>query len=212
MPARSAPPSRAGSRTGGARGAPPRARSPSAIPGRDTWTSSRPSSTRSLVRTDGPTALRRGALRALVAPGVDLASLVGHDGDPDRLVTNPRCTLRKFQEQVVVGRVETARGWVWVERYNVYALRVVLAGLVQPSPAMAAFRNAHALAALGVGVPHALAAIDDRRGGWLRRSFFLTADVPGAETIDVAWRRLLPMYDAPAPRQARPRFPAAPRA
>lgn len=154
-------------------------------------------------------AVRRGRLRALIAPDVDLAELVGHDGDPDRLVTSPRCTVRKFQTKVVVGRIETSRGWVWIKRYNVYALRVALAALVRPSPAVAAFRNAAALARLGIGVPQALAAIDERRAGWLRRSFFLTADVPGAETADVAWRRLLAKYAAATRRPARRRFATA---
>jgi Lipopolysaccharide kinase (Kdo/WaaP) family/Glycosyl transferase family 2 len=161
------------------------------------------------VAAETPRLLRRGRLRALVAPGVDLSELIGHDGDPDRLVTSARCTLRKFQAKVTVGRVQTSRGLVWIKRYNVHALRVALVALVEPSPAMAAFENARALAALGIDVPQALAAIDDRCGGWLRRSFFLTADVPGAETADVAWRRVLTMY-APAARQrARARFATA---
>ena len=145
-------------------------------------------------------------MRARVAGHVDLASLVGPDGDPDRLVTSARCTLRKFQAKVVVGRVETARGWIYVKRYNVYALRVALGSLGRRSPAAAAFRNARALAALGIGVPRPLAAIDYRLAGMLRRSFFLSDEVPHAETSDIAWRRILALTDAGARRRARRAF------
>ena len=146
---------------------------------------------------------RRGAMRALVAADVDLARLVGPDGDPDRLVTNPRFTLRKFQAKVIVGRIDTVRGCIYVKRYNVWALRVALGSLVQRSPAMAAFRNARALADRRIGVPQPLAAIEYRAVGMVQRSFFLTDEVAQAETADVAWRRILALADPPTRRHAR---------
>jgi hypothetical protein len=163
------------------------------------------------VRPDGALvrSLHRGAMRALVAPDVDLARLVGPDGDPDRLVTNPRCALRKFQAKVVVGRIDTVRGCIYVKRYNVWALRVALGSLVQRSPAVAAFRNALALAALDIGVPRPLAAIDYRTAGMVTRSFFLTDEVAHAETADVAWRRILALTDPPTRRRARRVFAEA---
>jgi hypothetical protein len=138
--------------------------------------------------TRPPRAVRHGALRACLAAELDVARVIGPDGDPDRLLTSPRCELRKFQEKVVVGRIETPRGWVYVKRYNVHALRVLAGSLFRRSPAMAAFENAGRLAALGVAVPHPLAAIEYRRAGLLRRSFFLTDEVAGAVTADVAWQ------------------------
>jgi len=155
------------------------------------------------------TRLRDGALRALVAADVDLTSITGPDGDPDRLVTSSRCTLRKFQSKVVVGRIETGRGWVWVKRYNVWSLRVALASLGRRSPAEAAFANAQALAARGFAVPRPLAAVEYRRAGVLRRSFFLTDEVAHADTADVAWRRILALTDGPARRHARRAFATA---
>jgi hypothetical protein len=148
--------------------------------------------------------VRAGAMRALVAADVDLAAITGPDHDPDRLVTSSRCTLRKFQAKVVVGRIETVRGWVWVKRYNVWSLRVALASLGRRSPAAAAFANAQALAARGFAVPAPLAAVEYRRAGVLRRSFFLTDEVAHAETADVAWRRILALTDGPG---APPRTP-----
>jgi tRNA A-37 threonylcarbamoyl transferase component Bud32 len=137
-----------------------------------------------------PRVLRYRRLRALVAPGVDLVTLVGPDGDPDRLLTDPRCRLVKFQPKVAVGRIDGPAGTIYVKRYTIHALRVAVGSLGRPSPAERAFGNARALAARGVGVPEALAAIEYRWAGMLERSFLLTREVAGAETADVVWRRL----------------------
>jgi hypothetical protein len=153
--------------------------------------------------------VRLGALRARLAPGFDVVRDVGPDGDPDRLLTSPRCELKKFQAKVVVGRIETGRGWMWVKRYNVHAVRVALASLGRPSPAMTAFGNAVALAALGFAVPTPLAAIEYRRAGCVRRSFFLTDEVTGAATADVAWQDLLALDDPALRRHGRRTFASA---
>jgi hypothetical protein len=153
--------------------------------------------------------LRRGALRARLVRNFDLVRDVGPDGDPDRLLTSPRCELRKFQAKVVVGRIQTARGWVWTKRYNVHAARVALASLGTRSPARIAFDNAVALAARGFAVPAPLAAIEYRRLGFLRRSFFLTDEVTAATTVDLAWQAVLALADPTLRRTARRAFAQA---
>jgi lipopolysaccharide kinase (Kdo/WaaP) family protein/glycosyl transferase family 2 len=152
---------------------------------------------------------RAGARRVCVAPGVDLHALVGPDVDPDRLLTSARCRLVKFQRKVVVGRIETAGGPIYVKRYNVHAPRVALASLGRDSPAFDALANAQALRARGFTVPEPVAAIEHRTAGVLRASFFLTREVPGAETVDVAWRRLLAFADPRARGVARRGFARA---
>jgi glycosyl transferase family 2/lipopolysaccharide kinase (Kdo/WaaP) family protein len=135
---------------------------------------------------------RRGRLgrsvRALVAPGTTLAAEIATDGDGDRLLTRSDCRLVKMQRKVVVGRVPTARGVVYVKRYNVFAWRVALASLWRRSPAFAAWRGADALAARGFATPERVAAVEMRRFGVLGRSFFVTREVPDARTADVYWR------------------------
>src|SRR5438034_757643 len=104
--------------------------------------------------------LRRGRLRAWVAPGVDLEHAIADDGDPDHLLTRPDCRIVKLQRKVVVGRIETAAGTLWVKRYAVFAWRVALASLGRTSPAFGAWAGAAALAAHGVAAPAPLAAIE----------------------------------------------------
>lgn len=161
------------------------------------------------MAADGPRRLRYAGMRALVAPGVDLAALAPPDGDPDRLLTSPACELRKFQRKVVVGRIETAGGAMYVKRYNVHALRIALGSPFRRSPARAALENAAGLAARGIAVPRALAAVDYRRAGVLRRSFFLTEEVAGADTVDVVWTRILADPDARRRRADRRAFAGA---
>src|SRR5207244_8211729 len=55
-----------------------------------------------------PRYVRRGPLRAWLAPGVDLEHTIAADGDPDHLLTRPDCRIVKLQRKIVVGRVESA--------------------------------------------------------------------------------------------------------
>ena len=134
--------------------------------------------------------LLRGGIRARLGPGVRLAD-VAPGGDPDRLLTGPDCDVLKLQPKVTVGAVSTPAGRIYVKRYNVFAWRVALASLWRSSPAAAAWRAAAALGARGFATPEPLAAIDVRRGGLLRKSFFITREVAGAVTADRFWQMIL---------------------
>jgi len=142
------------------------------------------------VAADGARVVRIGALRVWLAPGVDPHVAIAPDGDPDRLLTRPDCRIVKLQRKVMVGRVTTAVGPLYVKRYTVHAWRVVLLSLGRPSPARRAFDAARRLHALGFAVPPVVAAVEDRRLGLLRRSFFLTHEVTGALTADRYWEQL----------------------
>jgi len=157
------------------------------------------------VAADGAT-IRRGTLRAWVAPGVALARALPPTGDPDRLLTHPRCRIVKFQRKVIVGRIATPAGSLYVKRYNVHA---PYAALAPRSPARAAWEAAAALARLGFATPVPVAAVEFRRAGLLLRSFFVTAEVADAETADVRWRAILAERDPRRRRRMRRGFARA---
>src|SRR5439155_305035 len=158
----------------------PRAASPHARHGGPTPSASSASSPSSRVSAERPPDaaphLLRGGIRARLGPGVRLAD-VAPGGDPDRLLTRPDCAVLKLQPKVTVGAVSTPAGRIYVKRYNVFAWRVALASLWRSSPAAAAWQAAAALGARGFATPEPLAAIDVRRGGLLRKSFFITREV-----------------------------------
>jgi tRNA A-37 threonylcarbamoyl transferase component Bud32 len=128
-----------------------------------------------------------GRLRAWLAPGIDPITAIAPDGDPDRLLTRPDCHVVKLQRKVTVGRVTTPAGCLYVKRYTLHAWRVALGSIGRWSPARRAFDAARRLAARGFGVPEVVAAVEDRRLGVLRRSFFVTREVTGAVTADRYW-------------------------
>jgi len=142
------------------------------------------------VRAESDRRIVRGPLRAWLAPGVDLDADLAPGGDVDWLLTHPRCRLVKLQRKVIVGRVTTRSGPLWVKRYTVHALRVYLGSLGHPSPADRAFRAARALEGLGFAVPPPVAALEFRCLGGLQRSFFVTREVEDATTTDARWRAL----------------------
>ena len=143
------------------------------------------------------------APRTWLGRGIDLAPLTGADGDFDRLLTRADCTLVKFQRKVIVGRVETAIGPLYVKRYNVYGLRYALAGLAAPSPAARGWAGAAALAAHGFAAPEVVAAVEFQRFGLRARSFLVTRAVAGVPTADERWREILAITDARRRRIAR---------
>jgi hypothetical protein len=154
-------------------------------------------------------AFHASGLRVLAVTGIDLHDVIGPDLDADRLLTNARCRLLKFQRKVVVGRMESAIGPLYVKRYNVHALRIALGSVLRRSPAAEAFGRGIALRQIGFDVPDPVAAIERRTAGILRQSFFLTREVPAAETADIAWRRLLAFGDGRARAYARQGFARA---
>jgi len=121
---------------------------------------------------------------------------VAPGGDPDRLLTRPDCEVVKLQPKVAVGTITTPAGRLFVKRYNVFAWRVALASLWGLSPALAAWHAARALRARGFSTPEALAAVEVRRAGVLRKSFFVTREVPGALTANRCWQAILGEPDA----------------
>jgi glycosyl transferase family 2/lipopolysaccharide kinase (Kdo/WaaP) family protein len=93
-----------------------------------------------------------------------------------------------------------------VKRYHVFAPRLALASLGRDSPAVRAWTAAGMLSARGFRVPELAAAVEYRRGGLLRRSFFVTHEVPDALTADAYWHRILAEPDGPRRCAARRAF------
>jgi hypothetical protein len=142
-------------------------------------------------------------LRAWLAPGTALAATIGPDGDPDSLLTGRDCTIVKMQRKVVVGRVVTAAGALYVKRYNVFAVRVALGSFGRASPALAAWRAARTLGRLGFATAEPVAAIEFRRAGFLGKSFLVTRPVEGAVRADERWQAILADPDTARRRVAR---------
>lgn len=89
-------------------------------------------------------------------------------------------------------RLETAAGNAYLKRYFVPTLRDWFRGALRwtflgTSKAQREWENAEAVKRAGWGIPDRLAWADVRSAGALRGCAILTAEVPGADRLDVAW-------------------------
>ncbi len=148
-------------------------------------------------------ARRYGSLRVWAAEGIDPVAAIAPNADPDMLLTRIDCRLLKLQRKVMVGRVATPAGTLYVKRYNVFAWRIGLGSIGRASPARRAWRAAEALEARGFAVPDRIVAVEHRTAGILRRSFLVTREVPDAVTADQRWTAML--HEAPGPTRRRAR-------
>ena len=138
-------PERAGARARRRAGSPRRCR------GTCTSTASKRCSRRRRVGAEpGAARVRSGSARCAPGsrPGVDPRTAIAPDGDPDRLLTRPDCRIVKLQRKVMVGRVTTPAGPLYVKRYTVHAWRVALGSLGAAVAGAAGVRGGAALAAL----------------------------------------------------------------
>jgi hypothetical protein len=119
--------------------------------------------------------------------GLDVRALLGGGVDPDWVLTRSDCEIVKYDGKVWVGRVQTARGRVYIKRYARSLLRIALEAAVAGSPGRRAAAAAQRLRPLGFATPEVCAAVDVRRGGVVHKSFFLTYEVVGALTLDRYW-------------------------
>ena len=116
--------------------------------------------------------------------------------DADCLFAEPDCQIIKDQRKIKVGRltlpmVGRSRTF-FVKRYNVSSLRHRLASPFVRSGAFRSLCGAAILRAAHIPIARPLAAVENRRGGALIKSFFLSEEIVGGETVDAFWRgRLL---------------------
>lgn len=122
--------------------------------------------------------------------------LIDRLSDADCLFAESDCQIIKDQRKIKVGRltlpmVGRSRAF-FVKRYNVSSLRHRLASPFIRSGAFRSLCGAAILREAHIPTARPLAAVENRRGGALIKSFFLSEEIAGGETVDAFWRgRLL---------------------
>jgi tRNA A-37 threonylcarbamoyl transferase component Bud32 len=116
--------------------------------------------------------------------------------DADRLFDESNCQITKDQRKIKVGRVTLPIAGrsrtIFVKRYNAFSWRYKLASPFIQSGAFRSLRGAAILRAAHIPTALPVAAVENRRGGALTKSFFLSEEIAGGETADAYWRgRLL---------------------
>jgi len=116
--------------------------------------------------------------------------------DADKMFAEPGCQIIKDQRKIKVGRLTLPLAGrsrtIFVKRYNSFSLRYKLASPFIQSGAFRSLRGAAILRAAEIPTARPVAAVENRRGGALTKSFFLSEEIAGGETVDAYWRgRLL---------------------
>ena len=112
--------------------------------------------------------------------------------DADRLFAEPNCQIIKDQRKIKVGRLTL---WIagqprnlFVKRYNAFSLRYKLTSRFVRSGAFRALGGAAILRAAHIPSAQPVAGVENRQGGELIKSFFLSEEIAGGETVDAYWR------------------------
>ena len=112
--------------------------------------------------------------------------------DADGLFDEADCKIIKDQRKIKVGRVTLPIAGrsrtIFVKRYNTFSLRYKLASPFIQSGAFRSLRGAAILRAAHIPTALPVAAVENRRGGALTKSFFLSEEIAGGETVDAYWR------------------------
>jgi serine/threonine protein kinase len=133
--------------------------------------------------------------------------------DGDRLFAEPNCQIIKDQRKIKVGRVTLPIAGrsrtLFVKRYNAFSLRYKLASPFIQSGAFRSLRGAAILRAAEIPTALPVAAVENRRGGALTMSFFLSEEIAGGQTVDAYWRGRLGGVSGRDGARLRQRFLAA---
>ena len=115
--------------------------------------------------------------------------------DADRLFVEPDCQIIKDQRKIKVGRlilpIAGQPRTLFVKRYNAFSLRYKLTSRFIRSGAFRSLGGAAILRAAHIPSAQPVAAVENRQGGELIKSFFLSEEIAGGETVDAYWRGLL---------------------
>jgi serine/threonine protein kinase len=123
-------------------------------------------------------------------------------GDPDRLLSDPKCLVIKDQKKIKVGRLTVTIGGsprsVYIKRYDASSLRSALLGKVAQSGALRSLRGAVLLHQAGIPTVTPVAAVENRRYGIIYKSFFIAEEIVSGKTADAYWQENLQHLNGPA--------------
>jgi hypothetical protein len=130
--------------------------------------------------------------------------------DADALFAEPCSSVVKDQKKIKVGRIKLqvagAAHSLYIKRYNAFSLRYKLVSPLMRSGAFRALEGAAILRAADIPIAAPIAAVENRRGGALIKSFFLSEEIVGGKTIDAYWREELTNVVGREGRVSRRRF------
>ncbi|MGH7797742.1 MAG: lipopolysaccharide kinase InaA family protein [Candidatus Binatia bacterium] len=135
---------------------------------------------------------KRGGARIWISQSYTDPLFVDLLADPDRLLSDAQCHVIKDQEKIKVGQLTVNIGSgaarsLYVKRYNAFSLRYTLLSTIVRSGALRSLQGAEILKKAGIPIATPVAAVENRRCGMIRKSFFVSEEISGGKTADAYW-------------------------
>jgi len=135
---------------------------------------------------------QRGDASIWIARDYDEAVFLDRVSDADSLFAETTCQIVKDQQKTKIGRLTLTIGGanrtLFIKRYNAFSLRYKLASAFFNSGALRSLQGTAILRAADIPCARPVAAVENRRTGALTKSFFITEEIAGGETVDAYWR------------------------
>lgn len=145
---------------------------------------------------------KRGSAIIWIARQFGEKSFVDLLEDSDRLFEIAQSEIIKDQKKTKVGRIKIKIGHgdrsLYVKRYNAFSFRYKCLSLFQRSGALRSLCGTAILNRAEFQTAKPVAAVENRVGGVLVRSFFLSEEVPGSRTVDRYWVETLLKFEGSA--------------
>ena len=115
--------------------------------------------------------------------------------NPDAFFESPRCQIIKDQRKIKIARVvvgvRNEKHAIYVKRYNSFMLRHRVGSIFTASGGVKSLSGATILCRNGIATANPIAAVEERVNGTVRRSFYLSEEIPGGVTVDAYWLNVL---------------------
>lgn len=138
--------------------------------------------------------LRQGGVTIWLSRGAADPQFADRLVTADRLFEDASCRIIKDQRKIKIGRltvqVSGISRSIYVKKYNRFALRYTISGLIFGSGALRSLRGARLLAQGAIPTVIPLAAVDERAFGMLRQSFFISEEIVGGRPVRAFWAAL----------------------
>jgi hypothetical protein len=135
--------------------------------------------------------LRQGGVTIWLSRGVADPQFADRLVTADRLFEDASCRIIKDQRKIKIGRltvqVSGISRSIYVKKYNRFALRYAISGLIFGSGALRSLRGATLLAHGAIPTVIPVAAVEERTFGMLRQSFFISEEIVGGRPARASW-------------------------
>jgi len=151
--------------------------------------------------------IRNGAIKLHASISYAHVDLLDAVGRMESFFDDPDCEIIKDQKKVKVARaaieIDGKNVQCYIKQFKPFSLRKRLEGIFYPSRARRAWKGAKELLSNGINTAEPIAAVEVRKCGLLRESYYITKEIPNSEISVHHFSRRFASEDPESTRQKR---------